>query len=134
MPADLADEVGDRSTLDLLAALVEADSLATGPSAWGPWKAGLIADLVERTGRLLAGEPAPPPTPWITDELRIRNCPLGSLAWSSASATGSIGVVAGSPTAVRTDSRPVGERSLVKPSGAKYPAWEASWSRSRVNW
>jgi [protein-PII] uridylyltransferase len=67
----VADEVGDRSTLDLLAALVEADSLATGPSAWGPWKAGLIADLVERTGRLLAGEPAPPPTPWITDELRM---------------------------------------------------------------
>jgi [protein-PII] uridylyltransferase len=67
----VADEVGSRSTLELLAALVEADSLATGPSAWGAWKAGLIADLVERTGRLLAGEPAPPPTPWITDELRI---------------------------------------------------------------
>ena len=58
-------------TLELLAALVEADSLATGPSAWGPWKAGLVAELVERTGRLLAGEPATPPTPWITDELRM---------------------------------------------------------------
>jgi [protein-PII] uridylyltransferase len=67
----VAEEVGDRSTLDLLAALVEADSLATGPSAWGSWKAGLMADLVERTGRLLAGEPAPPPTPWITDDLRL---------------------------------------------------------------
>ena len=67
----VANEVGDRSTLDLLAALVEADSLATGPSAWGPWKAGLVADLVERTGRLLAGEPVAPPTPWITDELRV---------------------------------------------------------------
>jgi [protein-PII] uridylyltransferase len=64
-------EVGSRSTLDLLAALVEADGLATGPSAWGPWKAGLIADLVERTGRLLAGKPLDPPTPWITDELRV---------------------------------------------------------------
>jgi [protein-PII] uridylyltransferase len=66
----VAKEVGSRSTLDLLAALVEADGLATGPSAWGSWKAGLVADLVERTGRLLAGEPVAPPTPWITDELR----------------------------------------------------------------
>ena len=65
----VADEVGDRSTLELLAAMVEADSLATGPSAWGGWKAGLVADLVERTNQLLAGEPAPPPTPLITDDL-----------------------------------------------------------------
>ena len=67
----VAREVGDRSSLELLAALVEADSVATGPSAWGPWKAGLVADLVERTARLLAGEPAAPPTPWVTDELRV---------------------------------------------------------------
>ena len=67
----VAEQVGSRSTLELLAALVEADSLATGPSAWGTWKAGLVAELVERTNRLLAGEPAAPPTPWITDELRV---------------------------------------------------------------
>ena len=67
----VAKEVGSRSTLELLAALVEADSQATGPSAWGPWKAGLVAELVERTGRLLAGEPVAPPTPWITDDLRV---------------------------------------------------------------
>jgi [protein-PII] uridylyltransferase len=66
----VANEVGSRSMLDLLAALVEADGLATGPSAWGSWKAGLVADLVEHTGKLLAGEPVAPPTPWITDELR----------------------------------------------------------------
>ncbi len=66
----VADEVGDRSTLDLLATLVEADSLATGPSAWGTWKAGLMADLVERTGKLLAGEEVTPPTTWVTDDLR----------------------------------------------------------------
>jgi len=66
----VADEVGDRNTLELLAVLVEADSLATGPSAWGSWKAGLIAELVERTGKLLAGEKADAPTPWVTDELR----------------------------------------------------------------
>jgi [protein-PII] uridylyltransferase len=67
----VAHEVGNRSTLDLLAALVEADSKATGPSAWGSWKAGLVADLVDRTRRLLAGEPVAPPTPWITDDLRL---------------------------------------------------------------
>ncbi len=67
----VADEVGDRRPLELLAALVEADSLATGPSAWGSWKAGLVADLVERTSRLLAGEPVAPPAPLITDELQV---------------------------------------------------------------
>ncbi len=51
--------VGDRQTLRLLWALTEADGLATGPAAWGPWKAGLVAELVERTERWLAGLPAP---------------------------------------------------------------------------
>ncbi len=67
----VAKEVGNRSMLELLAALVEADSLATGPSAWGSWKAGLVAELVERTRRLLAGQPVAPAMPWITDDLRV---------------------------------------------------------------
>lgn len=67
----VAKEVGSRTTLDLLAALVEADSLATGPSAWGSWKAGLVADLVDRSRRLLAGEAPPPPSPVITEELAV---------------------------------------------------------------
>ena len=46
----VADAVGDRSTLGLLAALTEADSLATGPAAWGRWKAELVRDLVGRVG------------------------------------------------------------------------------------
>ncbi len=50
---------GDRTTLHLLAALTEADSRATGPSAWGAWKAGLVADLVERAGKMLQGETEP---------------------------------------------------------------------------
>ncbi len=52
----VAAAVGDRDTLELLAALTEADSLATGPAAWGPWKAGLVRDLVARVRRHLAGQ------------------------------------------------------------------------------
>jgi [protein-PII] uridylyltransferase len=47
--------VGDRTRLELLAALTEADSRATGPAAWGSWKAGLVADLVRRSDARLAG-------------------------------------------------------------------------------
>jgi [protein-PII] uridylyltransferase len=57
--ATVAAAVGDRDTLELLAALTEADSLATGPAAWGPWKAGLVARLVEATAATLAGRPEP---------------------------------------------------------------------------
>jgi len=70
----VAAAVGDQQTLLLLAALTEADSQATGPSAWGPWKAGLVAGLVQRTSRQLAkpaGVPIPTPTPgaWMTTDL-----------------------------------------------------------------
>ncbi|HEX6393717.1 MAG TPA: [protein-PII] uridylyltransferase [Acidimicrobiales bacterium] len=57
--AAVAAAVGDRLTLQLLAALTEADSIATGPSAWGVWKAGLVAKLVERTSAVLEGHPPP---------------------------------------------------------------------------
>jgi [protein-PII] uridylyltransferase len=67
----VARAVGDRRTLMLLAALTEADSLATGPSAWGPWKAGLVGELVERVARRLDGEqetrPATTGIAWVTD-------------------------------------------------------------------
>jgi [protein-PII] uridylyltransferase len=49
--------VGDRETLRLLWALTEADAFATGPAAWGPWKAGLVAELVSRVDSALAGQP-----------------------------------------------------------------------------
>ncbi len=62
----VAEAVENRRTLELLAALTEADSLATGSSAWGPWKAGLVADLTVRTARYLDGEEAPK-SGWITD-------------------------------------------------------------------
>ncbi len=55
----VASSVGDQQTLELLAALTEADSLATGPAAWGHWKARLVRDLVDRTARHLGGHRQP---------------------------------------------------------------------------
>jgi len=63
----VASAVGDRDTLALLAALTEADSRATGPAAWGPWKAGLVRDLVGRTDHYLAVGEAPARRDWLTD-------------------------------------------------------------------
>jgi [protein-PII] uridylyltransferase len=65
--ATIADAVGTEDTLDLLHALTVADSLATGPTAWSAWKAGLVTRLValartelrRRAGQLV--EPAPVP-------------------------------------------------------------------------
>ena len=53
--AGVAAAVGSASTLELLHALTEADSLATGTSAWGSWKAELVQLLVERTHHVLGG-------------------------------------------------------------------------------
>ena len=51
----VANAVGSATTLDLLAALTEADSLATGPSAWGSWKRDLVGVLVDRAHHVLGG-------------------------------------------------------------------------------
>ena len=49
----IAELVGDRETLELLAALTEADATATGPSAWTAWRAGLVRGLVDKTRAFL---------------------------------------------------------------------------------
>ncbi len=54
---------GDPVLLELLQALAEADSKATGPGVWSDWKAGLISDLVRRCRMLMAGEPLPQSDP-----------------------------------------------------------------------
>ncbi len=84
--ANVARAAGNRVTLHLLGALTEADSRATGPSAWGPWKAGLVRELVRRADLELAGETqpiGPPeiPAPYRTlmGEVRTSGLPSVSL-------------------------------------------------------
>jgi [protein-PII] uridylyltransferase len=54
---------GDAQLLELLHALAEADSKATGPGVWSDWKASLMADLVRRCRMVMAGEPLPQAEP-----------------------------------------------------------------------
>jgi [protein-PII] uridylyltransferase len=65
--AFVAGVVSDVGQLELLTALAEADGLATGPTAWGGWKAELVERLAQRASGLLAGETfeieRPAPTP-----------------------------------------------------------------------
>jgi [protein-PII] uridylyltransferase len=53
----VAGRVGDLETLELLRALTEADSRATGPTAWNTWKEGLVNALVHSTAAALRGVP-----------------------------------------------------------------------------
>jgi [protein-PII] uridylyltransferase len=50
-----ANAIGSLEALELLNALTEADGLATGSSAWSPWKAELVRDLVRRVAHVLRG-------------------------------------------------------------------------------
>ena len=54
--ANVAAAVGDQVTLELLVALTEADSRATGPAAWSAWKATLIDELVHAVTMSMRGE------------------------------------------------------------------------------
>ena len=53
--SSVAAQVEDRRLLGLLHRLTVADSEATGPAAWSPWKAGLVQDLVDRVDWFLSG-------------------------------------------------------------------------------
>ncbi len=67
----VADAVGSLEVLQLLRALTEADSIATGPAAWSSWKAGLVRDLTSRTEFVLEGGDAGElPRTFPTDEHR----------------------------------------------------------------
>lgn len=62
---------GDPVLLELLHALAEADSLATGPGVWGDWKSMLIGDLVRRCRTLMAGDSEPHPEPVAEEHLAL---------------------------------------------------------------
>ena len=51
----VAERAGNVTTLELLHALTEADSLATGPSAWSAWKSDLVTSLAQRVSHVLGG-------------------------------------------------------------------------------
>jgi [protein-PII] uridylyltransferase len=69
----VAIQVGNVETLELLAALTEADSIATGPAAWGAWRADLVNELVRRTAHSLRGGDVHEmkDAPFPTDEHRV---------------------------------------------------------------
>jgi [protein-PII] uridylyltransferase len=53
--SQVASAVKNVEVLDLLHALTEADSKATGPSAWNSWKEELVNDLAARARHVLGG-------------------------------------------------------------------------------
>lgn len=89
---------GDCALLELLAALAEADGLATGPGVWSGWKARLVSDLVHRCRAVMAGRPLPEPEPLTESQRRMAE--LGGVHLecdgdvSTAGATLSLTVVA----------------------------------------
>lgn len=66
----VAAEVGDARTLELLFALTEADSQATGVLAWSKWKETLIGELVTRTQAYLLGVEQPSSDLVLEDDVR----------------------------------------------------------------
>jgi [protein-PII] uridylyltransferase len=62
---------GDRVLLDLLFALSEADSRATGPGVWTAWKSSLMADLVHSSHAVFNGEEPPGPVPLDAGQIEL---------------------------------------------------------------
>lgn len=63
----VADIVKTHEMLDILHALSESDSRATGPAVNSEWRFALMTDLVQRVHAVISGEPTPEP-PELTGE------------------------------------------------------------------
>lgn len=71
--AEVAAQIGDPQLVRALALLTAADSRATGPSTWGPWKSTLVRSLTRATLAALDGERGEAPAAAaITDRLADR--------------------------------------------------------------
>lgn len=81
---------GDQTVLELLVALAEADSLATGPGVWSEWRASLVFDLADRCRAVLAGREVPGPEPVSEDHrlLAEQIAAIGSVHVAADQATG----------------------------------------------
>ncbi|MGB3303486.1 MAG: [protein-PII] uridylyltransferase [Gordonia sp. (in: high G+C Gram-positive bacteria)] len=68
--AEVAEKLGNNAVVvEVLGALSEADSRATGPGVWGEWKSSLISGLVDRVVAHIGGSPISVPEP-VSPELR----------------------------------------------------------------
>lgn len=56
LATELAARLDDRQTLAVLHLLAAADGIATGPTAWTPWKATLVEQLVRRVSAVLEND------------------------------------------------------------------------------
>jgi [protein-PII] uridylyltransferase len=77
--ASVVAKIGDPSTLELLAALTEADARATASAAWSTWRAGLIGRLVTRCEARLR-DVATPPTSAVSARSASGPAPVRSAA------------------------------------------------------
>jgi [protein-PII] uridylyltransferase len=106
----VAAAVGTPETLDLLHALTEADALATGPAAWGEWKAALVADLVARTHSVLRGHAVVPPAQLTPEQAELAR--RGDLAVTLLEAAYGLEVTVAAPDRVGLLSTVAGVLSL----------------------
>jgi [protein-PII] uridylyltransferase len=68
--ASVVARLADRTTLDLLEVLTEADARATSSQAWTSWRAQLVGELVRRARRAMVGVPETSPN--VVDGARQR--------------------------------------------------------------
>ncbi len=109
------DVIGDDPVLlELLHALAEADSRATGPGVWGEWKARLVATLVGHCRDILAGKtPVPDAPPPVPEELAAKARAGGvSVTLATTGDPHSYEVTAIAPDAVGLLSRTAGMLAL----------------------